>query len=155
VQIDLEGPAGRLEGLLDDAPGAPFAAIVCHPHPRFGGTMLNRATHRLAKAVQARGGAALRFNFRGVGRSAGAYDGGTGEAADAAAAIDWLARERPGLPLLACGFSFGAWMALLAGGFDARVGGLLLAGFALRAADLGPLREPSRVRDIAKPVAIV
>ena len=155
MQIDLRGPAGRLEGLLDDREGASFAAVVCHPHPRFGGTMHNHATYRIAKAVEGRGGAALRFNFRGVGRSAGAWDGGTGEASDAAAALDWLARERPGVPLLACGFSFGAWMALLAGGFDGRVGGLLLAGFALRGADLGPFRDAARVREVAKPVAVV
>lgn len=155
MQVDLEGPAGRLEGLLDEPENATFAAVVCHPHPRFGGTMHNHATYRLAKAVQGRGGAALRFNFRGVGRSAGSYDAGGGEASDAAAAIAWLARERPGLPLLAFGFSFGAWMALLAGGFDGRVRGVLLAGLALRAPDLKRFRESDRVREVAKPVAIV
>jgi alpha/beta superfamily hydrolase len=155
VNVDLHGPAGRLEALLDDAPGASFAAVVCHPHPRFGGTMHNHATYRLAKAIGAKGGAALRFNFRGVGRSAGAYDGGDGEADDARAALDALAAERPGLPLLACGFSFGAWMAILAGGADPRVSGLLLAGLALRAPDLQRFRDAGRVREVEKPVAIV
>lgn len=155
VQIDLRGPAGRLEALLDGPPDPSFAAVVCHPHPRFGGTMHNHATYRLAKAVRARGGAALRFNFRGVGRSAGAWDEGRGEAEDAAAVIDWLARERPGVPLLAAGFSFGAWMALFAGGSDERPRGLLLAGLALRAADLEPFRESGRVREVTKPIAIV
>jgi alpha/beta superfamily hydrolase len=155
VQADIHGPAGRLEALLEDAPGAAFAAIVCHPHPLFGGTMHTHAVHRIAKAVRAKGGIALRFNFRGVGRSAGTYGGGDGEAEDARAALDWLAGARPGTELLACGFSFGAWMALLAGGGDARVAGLLLAGLALRAPDLARFRESALVREVAKPVAVV
>lgn len=155
MQLDLQGPAGRLEALLEGPRSASFAALVCHPHPRFGGTMHNHATYRLAKAVRARGGAALRFNYRGVGRSAGAFGGGDGEALDAAAALAWLARERPGIPLLACGFSFGAWMAMLAGGAEPRVTGLLLAGLALRAPDLERFRESGRARDLEKPIAIV
>jgi uncharacterized protein len=155
VQADIVGPAGRLEALLEDAPDASFAAVVCHPHPRFGGTMHTHAVYRLARAVRARGGAALRFNFRGVGRSAGSYASGDGEAEDARAALDWLARAKPGLELLACGFSFGAWMALLAGGGDPRVAGLLLAGLALRAPDLQRFRESSLVREVSKPVAVV
>jgi alpha/beta superfamily hydrolase len=158
VQLDLEGPAGRLEALLE-APAAggaaSFAALVCHPHPRFGGTMHNHATYRLAKAVRARGGDVLRFNYRGVGRSAGTFGGGDGEAEDAAAALAWLARERPGLPLLSCGFSFGAWMAILAGGADPRVAGLLVAGLALRGPDLARFRESGRARELEKPLAIV
>jgi alpha/beta superfamily hydrolase len=105
--------------------------------------------------VRARGGDVLRFNYRGVGRSAGAYGAGDGEALDAAAALAWLARERPGIPLLACGFSFGAWMALLAGGGEPRVAGLLLAGLALRAPDLERFRESGRAREVEKPVAVV
>jgi alpha/beta superfamily hydrolase len=155
VHLDLEGPAGRLEALLEAAPSAAFAAIVCHPHPRFGGTMHNHATYRLAKAVRARGGDALRFNYRGVGRSGGTYASGEGEAEDAAAALAWLARERPGLPLLACGFSFGAWMAILAGGADARIAGVLGAGLALRAPDLERYREAGRARDLEKPLAVI
>jgi hypothetical protein len=155
VRLDLHGPAGRLEALLDDAPDASFAALVCHPHPRFGGTMHNHATYRLAKAVRARGGAALRFQYRGVGRSAGTYDRGEGETDDAAAALAWLAAEKRGLPLLACGFSFGAWMALEAGGGHPGVSGLLLAGLALRAPDLERFRDSGRVRAVEKPVAVV
>jgi alpha/beta superfamily hydrolase len=158
VQLDLQGPAGRLEALLEGpSAGAPptFAALVCHPHPRFGGTMHNHATYRLAKAVRAAGGEVLRFNYRGVGRSAGAYAGGDGEALDAAAALAWLARERPGVTLLACGFSFGAWMALLAGAAEPRVAGLLVAGLALRAPDLERFRDSGRARDVEKPLAIV
>jgi alpha/beta superfamily hydrolase len=155
VQVDLQGPAGRLEAILDGPADARFAATICHPHPRFGGTMHNHATYRLAKAVVARGGAALRFNFRGVGRSAGIHDVGNGEVDDARAALDHLAAARPGVPLLAAGFSFGAWMAVFAGGGDARVAGLLLAGLALRAPGLERFRDSGRVREIEKPIAIV
>jgi alpha/beta superfamily hydrolase len=155
VQVELAGPAGRLDGILDEAAGATFAAIVCHPHPRMGGTLHNHATYRLAKAVRARGGVALRFDFRGVGRSTGRWDEGRGEAEDARAALAWLAAARPGLPLLACGFSFGAWMAVIAGGTDPRVHGLLLAGLALRAPDLEQVRDAARVREVEKPLAIV
>jgi alpha/beta superfamily hydrolase len=155
MNVDLAGPAGRLEALLEGSDDAAFAAVVCHPHPALGGTMHTHAAYRLAKAVVARGGAALRFNFRGVGRSAGSYDAGRGEAEDARAALAWLARERPGVPLLSCGFSFGAWMAVLAGGEDPEVRGLLLAGIALRAAGLEDFRETGRLREVAKPVAVV
>ncbi len=158
MRLDLQGPAGRLEAVFEtartDAPGA-FAALVCPPHPRFGGTMHNHATYRLAKAVRARGGATLRYNDRGVGRSAGAWDAGRGEVDDAAAALAWLARERPGVPLLSCGFSFGAWMAILAGGADPRVAGLLVAGLALRAPDLERFRESGRARELEKPLAVI
>jgi alpha/beta superfamily hydrolase len=155
VNFDLPGPAGRLEAILDGPAEAAFAALVCHPHPALGGTMHTHGAYRLAKGAVARGGVALRFNFRGVGRSAGAYDAGRGEAEDARAALAWLARERPGLPLFSCGFSFGAWMAALAGGEDAAVRGLLLAGVALRAAGLEDFRESGRLRAIEKPLAVV
>jgi len=155
MQVDLQGPEGRLESLFEEAPAPAFGAIVCHPHPLFGGTMHNHATYWLARAARARGGAVLRFNYRGVGRSAGTYGDGDGEALDAAAMLAWLARERPGIPLLACGFSFGAWMALLAGGAEPRVRGLLLAGLALRAPDLERFRESARARDVEKPIAVV
>jgi alpha/beta superfamily hydrolase len=155
VQVDLQGPAGRLEALLEDGEGASFAALVCHPHPRYGGTLHNHATYRLAKAVRARGGLALRFNYRGVGRSAGTYDAGRGEADDARAALAWRARERPDLPRLACGFSFGAWMAAIAGAEDPGVRGLVIAGLALRSPDLELVRDVVRVLGVAKPLALV
>jgi uncharacterized protein len=154
-QIDVQGPVGRLEALLEGDPGARFAAVVCHPHPRFGGTLHNHATYRLAKAVRAAGGASLRFNYRGVGRSAGAYDGGRGEVEDTRAALAWLRTARPDVPLLACGFSFGAWMAARGGHADPAVRGLLLAGLALRAADLDLVRDAADVRAIAKPLAVI
>jgi alpha/beta superfamily hydrolase len=158
VQLDLHGPAGRLEALLEVPPSGAtprFAALVCHPHPQYGGTMHNHATYRLARAVRASGGVSLRFNFRGVGRSAGAYDRGRGEAEDAKAALAHLASVHPELPRLACGFSFGSWMALLAGEADPAVRGFLLAGFALSSADLDVARDTAPIRATERPVAIV
>jgi alpha/beta superfamily hydrolase len=155
VTVDVAGPAGRLEALLEEPSDPGFAAVVCHPHPAMGGTMHTHATYRLAKAVVAQGGTALRFNYRGVGRSAGSYDAGAGEADDTRAALAWLARQRPGLSLLACGFSFGAWMALLAGGPLPEVHGLLLAGVAVEAQGLEDFRRTGRIRDVPKPVAVV
>ena len=129
MQLDLRGPAGRLEALLEAPRSAPrFAAIVCHPHPLHGGAMSNPATYRLAKAVRAQGGIALRFNFRGVGKSEGVHAGGAGEIADARAALDRLALEHAALPRLACGYSFGAWVALEAAREDTSVLGVLCAG---------------------------
>ena len=151
VRLDLDGPAGRLESLYEAPPEPRFCAAVLHPHPLLGGTMDNHATYRLAKAVRAAGGAALRINFRGVGRSAGAYDGGRGEREDARAALAWLGAHHPGLPRLTCGFSFGSWMALEAGCADPAVSGVLCAGLALA------LREVATdvARACPKPVAVV
>jgi uncharacterized protein len=151
VHVDLEGPAGRLEALHEAPEGPRFAAIVCHPHPLYSGTMHNHATYRIARAIRAQGGATLRFNFRGVGLSAGAHDGGRGEADDGRAALAYLAGRHPDVPLLACGFSFGAWMALEAGCGDARVAGVLCAGLALS------LREVATeaARSCPKPVAVI
>ena len=156
TQVDLDGPDGRLEALLEE-PAAPaaFAAVVGHPHPQFGGTMHTHAVHRLARALRTCGGTTLRFNSRGVGRSAGSYDQARGEADDARAALDWLTVGRTGLPLLVAGFSFGAWMATLAGGRDPRVRGLLLAGVALRALDLDLARDAANLRGVQKPVAVI
>jgi uncharacterized protein len=151
VQIDLRGPAGRLEGLYEVPETARFAAIVCHPHPLFGGTMNNHATYRLARAVRSQGGASLRFNFRGVGRSAGAHDQGRGEVDDARAALAWLAGRHPDLPCYACGFSFGAWMALETACPDPAVRGVLCAGLPLSLRELAT----DAARTCPKPLAVV
>jgi len=135
-------------------PAPRFAAVVCHPHPRHGGTMHNHATYRLAKAVRAAGGVSLRFNYRGVGRSAGAYDHGLGEADDAAAALALLAGRWPGLPRLACGFSFGAHAAIAAGLRDAGVVGLLLSGLVVVKRDDVP-RDLAPLVATPRPVAVV
>jgi alpha/beta superfamily hydrolase len=146
ITVDLRGPAGRIEALAV-APEAPrFVAMVCHPHPLFGGTMHNHATYRLAKAVNGAGGLALRFNFRGVGRTEGAHDEGRGETDDARAALAWLAERYPDLPRYACGFSFGARVALLAGCPDPGVAGVLAAGLAVKLFDHAAAKTcPKRV----------
>jgi len=128
--FDLAGPAGRLEAILMFPDGeAQAAAVVCHAHPLQGGVMHFKVVFRVAKALQSENVAALRFNFRGVGRSEGRHDEGRGEQDDVRAALDELARRFPGLPLLTSGFSFGSVMALRAGCADARVRALLALGF--------------------------
>jgi len=107
------GPSGSIEGLLDDPDASPVAlAVVCHPHPLQGGTMQNKVAYMLARAFNDMGALSLRFNFRGVGKSAGVFDKGIGETDDALAAIDWLMAQHPGLPLWLGGFSFGSFVAL-------------------------------------------
>src|SRR5688500_20397574 len=104
----FEGPAGSVEALYKAGSAEPTrAAVLSHPHPQFGGTMHNKVVFRAAKAFERLGYPSLRFNFRGVGRSAGTFDEGAGEADDVRAALDWMAREHPSLPLVHCGFSFG------------------------------------------------
>ncbi len=130
MQIDFTGPAGRLEGLLE-GPDAPRAAVVFgHPHPLLGGggSMHTKGVYQGAKGLTRIGCAVLRFNFRGVGRSAGTFDEGVGERADFTAALDFMAAKFPGVPLWAAGFSFGSWIALETGAADPRVS--LLIGIA-------------------------
>jgi alpha/beta superfamily hydrolase len=125
---DLAGPAGPLEALLDHpaAAGDVRAAVVfAHPHPQFGGTMHTKAVFQGAKGLARLGCAVLRFNFRGVGRSAGTFADGTGEKADFSAALDYMAAKYPGVSLWAAGFSFGAWVALEVGADDPRVAALI------------------------------
>jgi alpha/beta superfamily hydrolase len=130
---DLRGPAGRLEALLNGGRSdAPYAALVCHPHPLGGGTMHNKVVYHAMKALQAYGLPVLRFNFRGTGRSEGAHDHGHGEQDDVRAALDWLDREY-GLPLLFAGFSFGASVGMKVCCGDARVRGLVALGLPLHA----------------------
>ena len=113
VAVTIEGPAGPLEGLLqvreDHVPA--IAAVVCHPHPLYGGTLHNKVVHRMASALFDLGAAVLRFNFRGAGKSAGHHDRGIGELEDARAALGFLSRRFPGARRWVGGFSFGAWVA--------------------------------------------
>jgi hypothetical protein len=114
--VTIAGPAGSLEALLETPAGADGSrvAVICHPHPVYGGTMTNKVVHMLAKSFNERGVPALRFNFRGVGASAGAYDEGEGETQDALAALDWVAQRFPGAALWIAGFSFGGAIAVRA-----------------------------------------
>jgi uncharacterized protein len=110
--IEIAGPAGVLEAAIDSSVGPAVAtAVVCHPHPKQRGAMSNKVVTTVARAFTRLGADAVRFNFRGVGTSAGAYAGGVGEAADALAVVAWC-RERWGdRPLYLGGFSFGAAVA--------------------------------------------
>ena len=125
-EVIFTGPAGRIEGRYHPAPqkNAPIA-IILHPHPQFGGTMHTKAVYQGAKGLTRIGCAVLRFNFRGVGRSAGQFDQGEGEKADFTAALDYMAARYAGTRLWAAGFSFGAWVALEAGAADERVSALI------------------------------
>jgi alpha/beta superfamily hydrolase len=112
-RLTIPGPAGDLEAVAED-PGlnGDSYAVICHPHPQFGGTMDNKVVTTLARACEAAGMPALRFNFRGVGASKGSFDAGVGETADADAVAAWGERRWPGRRLLIAGFSFGAYVAL-------------------------------------------
>ena len=130
----LSGPAGRIETILwsvDKENGRgqpPMVAVVCHPHPLFGGTMHNKVVYQAAKTLHRFGLPVVRFNFRGVGLSEGRHDNGQGEMEDVETVLDFLAQEYSGLPLLVAGFSFGSWVGLRAGCADSRVTELIGLG---------------------------
>jgi uncharacterized protein len=113
--LEIPGPAGPLEAVVEDPGGEPPAlAVVCHPHPLYQGSMHNKVVHTLARAANRLGAPVVRFNFRGVGASGGAWDYGRGETEDALAVVEWARHRWPGRPLWLAGFSFGAFVALLA-----------------------------------------
>lgn len=140
----LHGPAGGLEAVLwtpqgDAAPDR--AALVCHPHPLFGGTLHNKVVYQAAKALDGLGMPVLRFNFRGAGLSEGQHDRGAGELDDVRAAVEFLAGEFPQTPLLLAGFSFGCWVGLRVGCEDRRVEGLVAIGAPVNNSDFSYLRS--------------
>lgn len=143
----IDGPAGRLEAILDEpafgcrasaaqtlarpldaAPpddGPRVAVVLAHPHPQYGGTMNTKVVYQVAKGLCQTRAAVLRFNFRGVGASEGAWDEGAGEMADFRAAVDFVAARYPGIEIWAAGFSFGSWVALTVGATDERIAALI------------------------------
>jgi hypothetical protein len=124
----LNGPSGHLEALLNVGdPDTTHAALICHPHPLFGGTMHNKVVYNAMKSLTKFGFHALRFNFRGTGLSAGTHDEGRGEREDIRAALDYLENEFQ-LPIIFAGFSFGAATGLKAACNDPRVVGLISLG---------------------------
>jgi alpha/beta superfamily hydrolase len=161
--IRIDGPAGALEALYRPPPEpettgssvsaparadtspSPRAAILCHPHPLYGGTMHNRVIFQLEKALAGAGRATMRFNFRGAGASEGAHDEGRGEIDDVRAVADALVRLVPGTALDVLGYSFGCWVCWRALGEDPRTRTLIGVGVPLRTADFGfaaALRPP-------------
>ncbi len=132
-RLAFPGPAGALEALLEvpASYSGGVAAVLCHPHPLYGGTMRNKVVARMAQALLDCGLAALRFNFRGVEASEGTHDAGRGEVLDACAAVDYLMRTLAPRRLLLGGFSFGAWVAARAAapcGAESELIGLLSVG---------------------------
>jgi len=119
-------------------------ALVCHPHPMYGGTMHNKVVFRAAKAALLSGLPTLRFNFRGAGHSAGTFAGGEGEREDVRAALDFLATSFPGLPVCLMGFSFGAWVGLAVGAADARVTTLVGLGLPVSMGEFDFLRQVTK-----------
>jgi uncharacterized protein len=158
---EIPGPAGSLEALLEEPPpnrgvnadglvergqegGLHAAVVVAHPHPQFGGTMHTKAVFQSAKALCRIGCAVLRFNFRGVGASAGSFDNGIGEADDFRAAIDFMHGRYPGVPLWSAGMSFGAWISLSVGVADPRVSTVIGIAPPLSRHDFEPVRVSTK-----------
>jgi alpha/beta superfamily hydrolase len=144
--LTIGPPARALEAALSLPAGpARAGAVVCHPHPQYGGTMDNPVVVAIGDALVDAGVAVLRFNFAGVGRSAGAFTGGPGEVGDVRAAIDALAARLPvEVPLLLVGYSFGAWAALgVAAGVSDRLRRVFAVGPPLAFLDWGFLTTVS------------
>jgi uncharacterized protein len=149
----LEGPAGRLEALLNaGTPDASHAAVVCHPHPLGGGTMHNKVVFHAMKALNSFGFPVLRFNFRGTGLSAGQHDEGRGEIEDVKTALAWLKQEFA-LPIFFAGFSFGSATGLRAACPDTEVKALISIGTPVEAE--GRLYSYSFLHNCAKPKLFV
>ena len=150
-RLSIPGPAGTLEALLEWNPEwTPHQlAVVCHPHPLYGGSMHNKVVFRAAKAAIHLDNPALRFNFRGVGHSGGKYADGIGERDDARAALDYLTGRFPEIPVSMMGFSFGSVVALAVGSADQRVNSLVGIGLPVNSVDFSFLTE------VRKPKLIV
>jgi alpha/beta superfamily hydrolase len=142
---EIAGPTGPLEALIDAPAGQPRAAVVfAHPLPTHGGTMHTKVVFQGAKALARIGCVVLRFNFRGVGRSAGAWDEGRGEKDDYRAALDFMAERYPGIELWAAGFSFGSYVATTCGAEDARVCSLIAIAPPVDRYDYGAFRTSAK-----------
>jgi len=141
----IAGPAGRLEALLEEPDGRQpqLAAVVCHPHPLYGGSMRNKVVYRLGRGLRRAGAAVLRFNFRGVGASQGSHGHLEGEIGDARAALDWQRKRYPELPFALAGFSFGAHVVTRLACETPGTRFVLAAGFATRLASTAYLESCS------------
>jgi alpha/beta superfamily hydrolase len=112
--VEIAGPCGVLQAIVEAPPLPAAISVVCHPHPLQGGTMTNKVAHALARSCNECGMVSVRFNYRGVGDSAGSYDNGIGETEDALAVVNWAQTRWPGLAVNLAGFSFGGGVALRA-----------------------------------------
>lgn len=150
----LDGPARRLEALLNQgSPTATHAALVCHPHPLYGGTLHNKVVFHTTKALNNFGFPVLRFNFRGAGLSQGEHDNGQGELEDVRTALDWLTQQFH-LPIIAAGFSFGAAMVLQVACPDKNVVALISLGTPVASVD-GRDYDYNFLKECSKPKLFV
>jgi alpha/beta superfamily hydrolase len=152
MELFIPGPAGKLEAVhwMPRKSAEPRAsAVMCHPHPLYGGTMNSSVVFRAARGLELAGLEVVRFNFRGVGTSDGTHDGSGGEQEDLRAVIDWLAARSSGRELWAGGFSFGSRVAAAMAAVDDRVRRVVLVALPVRAFDC------SFIRDVRKPGLIV
>ncbi len=143
--VDLYSDAGRLEAIYRDLAAPAGVAVVCHPHPLHGGTLHNKVVFRASKGLESSNIATLRFNFRGAGSSHGRHAEGEGELRDVEAAITWMQKKHPGIPLMVGGFSFGAWVSSRVGCDRPDVEALFLLGAPINKYDLtylGTCRKP-------------
>jgi uncharacterized protein len=146
---EIPGPVGRLEALLDEpAAGVDVRAAVvfAHPHPQYGGTMHSKVVYQAAKALGRIGCAVLRFNFRGVGSSAGAFDEGAGESDDFRAGLDFMQQQYQGVRLWAGGFSFGAWIALTVAVQNSRVSTMIGIAPPIARYDMEAVRRSAKAK---------
>lgn len=143
-KLFIEGPAGQLQSIYQAGDAGKAAVVICHPHPLFGGTMRNKVVYWIARAFEDMGHPVLRFNFRGVDQSEGAWDAGDGESDDAAAALDWIAEKHPDVPLWLAGFSFGCYAGLKAAVNDERVERMFAVAPAVNLWDFSFMRTESR-----------
>ena len=139
--VDLYSSAGRLEALYRDLQDPAGIAVICHPHPLGGGTLHNKVVFRAARGLENANIATLRFNFRGVGASAGKHEEGEGEQEDVMTAIEWAKRKHPGKKLIVGGFSFGAWVASRVACELPEVDAIFLIGTPVNKYDFGYLRN--------------
>jgi alpha/beta superfamily hydrolase len=139
--VDLYGSAGRLEALYRELQDPVGVAVICHPHPMGGGTLHNKVVFRAARGLENANIATLRFNFRGVGASAGKHDEGEGEQGDVLTAIEWAKKKHPGKKLIVGGFSFGAWVASRVACELPEVDAIFLIGTPVNKYDFGHLRQ--------------
>jgi alpha/beta superfamily hydrolase len=139
----LDGAAGKIECLLEEPESAEAreACLVCHPHPLYGGTMHNKVVYRMARALRRSGSVVLRFNFRGVGKSQGAHDHGTGELDDAGLLLEWLRSRYPALASSVAGFSFGSRIALRLGCSQGNVRRIIAVGLPTKTGDFEYLKN--------------
>lgn len=161
--LEIPGPAGTLEALVDEpalergvnsdglveagrGAGIRAAVVFAHPHPQFGGTMHTRTVYQAGKALARIGCVVVRFNFRGVGRSAGTWDDGVGEKEDFRAALDFAGHRYPDVPVWTAGMSFGSWIAMTVGADDPRVSTLIGIATTVSRYDFSPVRDSVKAK---------